>query len=282
MSSIPHFHPEWVMRSHPVRRRLSAGENVMKTLPTYDADQLDGLLQILPDVDAVELKLTVPFVDQRRLLGVLGIDSMDAEIRQVAFIDTPDLRLSDSGVVVRARRTQRKPGDVTIKLRPMLPSDVPDGLRGLAGFKVEVDASPTGYTCSCSLTTEISDSKAKGLMAGDRDLTSVLDEHQRTLLHERLPEGVTAGDLTVLGPVHLLKCKFSPHGYRRKMVAELWLLPDGRRILELSAKCDQSEAFQVAAETKVFLAAHDVDLGAPQETKTRTALAALVAAATEE
>ena len=31
------------------------------------------------------------------------------------------------------------------------------------------------------------------------------------------------------------------------------MLPAGRRILELSTKCPPSEAFQVAAETKVFL-----------------------------
>ena len=247
----------------------------MSTMPTYDADQLGDLLRILPDVDAVELKLTVPDTDQRPLMGVLGIDPLTAEIRQVAFLDTPDLRLSAAGLVVRARRTQRKPGDVTVKLRPMLPADVPAGLRKLSGFKVEVDASPTGFTCSCSLTTEVSDRKAKHLMAGDRELTAVLSHEQRTMLTERLPAGVGPGDLRVLGPVQLLKCKFTPEGYSRKLVAEMWLLPGGRRIIELSTKCNQDEAFRVAAETKVFLSSRGVDLAAPQETKTKSVLAAL-------
>jgi hypothetical protein len=248
---------------------------VMSTPPMYDADQLGDLLQILPDVDAVELKLTVPDTDQRPLMRVLGIDPLAAVMRQVAFLDTPDLRLSAAGLVVRARRTQRKPGDVTVKLRPMLPADVPERLRGLPGFKVEVDASPTGFTCSCSLTAEVSDRKAKDLMAGDRELTSVLDKHQRSLLADRLPDGVGPGDLRVLGPVQLLKCKFEPEGYPRKLVGEMWMLPGGRRILELSTKCEQAEAFRVAAETKVFLANHGVDLTAPQEMKTKTVLAAL-------
>ncbi|HCB03726.1 MAG TPA: hypothetical protein DEQ43_05665, partial [Nocardioides bacterium] len=129
------------------------------TLPTYDADQLAGLLATLPGVDGVELKLTVPRADQRTVARNLGIDSIDARIRQVAFIDTLDLRASAAGVVVRARRTQNKPGDVTVKLRPMLPSDVPAGLREVPGFKIEVDASPVGYTCSCSVTAEVSDKK---------------------------------------------------------------------------------------------------------------------------
>ena len=48
---------------------------------------------------------------------VLDMDVLKAEIRQVVFFDTPDLRLSRAGVIVRARRT-RKGGDAVIKLRP--------------------------------------------------------------------------------------------------------------------------------------------------------------------
>ena len=58
----------------------------------------------------------------------------------------------------------------------------------------------------------------------------------------------------------------------RRMVAELWLYPDGSRILELSLKCQPLEAFHVAAETRVWLAAKGVGLGGGQQTKTRTAL----------
>lgn len=253
----------------------------MSAVPSYDAAQLGELLGILPGVDAVELKLTVPDVEQRQLVRRLEIDSLDAVIRQVAFLDTDDLRLSAAGVVVRARRTQRKPGDLTVKVRPMLPVDVSDALRGLVGFKIEVDASPAGYTCSCSLSAEVADRKVKALLAGDRDLSSVLDDAQRELLLDRLPEDVGLDDLRVLGPVHLLKCKFAPHGFARHMVGELWFLPDGGRLLELSTKCAPSEAFQVAAEVKVLLARHGADLGAPQEMKTRTALAALAADAAQ-
>lgn len=254
----------------------------MTALPTYDADQLGRLLAILRGVDAVELKLTVPHADQRRVLLALGIDSLDAVIRQVAFVDTPDQRLFDAGLVVRARRTQHKPGDLTVKLRPMLPEDVPEGLRELAGFKVEVDASPQGFTCSCSLTVEVADRKVRRLLADDSLLGDLLDQDQRALLAARLPDGVAVPDLRVLGPLTLLKAKFAPEGFGRKLVAELWFLPDGTRILELSTKTTPAEAFQVAAETKVFLAGLGLDLGAPQETKTRTALAALAAALEKE
>ncbi|KQW52553.1 hypothetical protein ASC77_24595 [Nocardioides sp. Root1257] len=254
----------------------------MSTLPAYTSDQLAGILALLPGVDAVELKLTVSDQDRPGVIGALGIDPLDAQVRQVAFIDTPDLRLSAAGLVVRARRTQRKSGDATVKLRPMLPEDVPEGLRELPGFKVEVDASPAGYVCSCSLTAEVSDRKVKKLYDGGRSVADVLAEPQLALLTARLPEDVTVGDLRVLGPVHLLKCKFQPGGLPRPMVAELWFLPDGSRLLELSTKAAPAEAFQAAAETKIFLAGHGVDLAAPQEAKTRTALAALTAALDKE
>ena len=79
-------------------------------------------------------------------------------------------------------------------------------------------------------------------------------------------------DLAVLGPIFVLKLKWQPRDYARKMVAELWLYPSGDRIFELSTKCLPSEAFQVATETRVYLSEHGIDLSGEQQTKTRTAL----------
>jgi hypothetical protein len=249
----------------------------MTTMPAYDADQLAEVLGMLPGVDSVELKLTIPDADHRRVVEALGIDVLDAQIRQVAFVDTPDLRLSATGLVVRARRTQGKAGDVTVKLRPLVPHEAPAALRGRPGFKVELDASPAGFTCSCSLTAEATDRRVRALYGDVGVLPKVLDRDQRALLDDRLPAGTGLDDLVVLGPVTLLKARFAPAGQPRRMVAELWSLPDGSRILELSTKAGPAAAFQAAAETKVFLAAQGIDLGAPQETKTRTVLATLVA-----
>ena len=70
-----------------------------------------------------------------------------------------------------------------------------------------------------------------------------------------------------------MKLKGVPPGYGRKLVVELWLYPDGARILELSTKCAPSEAFQVAVETRAFLMERGVRPSAGQQTKTRKALA---------
>ncbi len=70
----------------------------------------------------------------------------------------------------------------------------------------------------------------------------------------------------------MLKLKYSPAGFDRRLVGEMWLYPDGARILELSTKCKPSEALDVAAATRAFLSGKGVDLDSEQQTKTRTAL----------
>ena len=55
----------------------------------------------------------------------LRLDPLDAQLRQVEFFDTPDLDLNKAGVVVRSRRSQGGPDDTVIKLRPVVPADLP-------------------------------------------------------------------------------------------------------------------------------------------------------------
>jgi hypothetical protein len=112
----------------------------------------------------------------------------------------------------------------------------------------------------------------KAVATGDRPIRKLFSKEQQEFFSAHAPEGVQLDDLSILGPINLMKLKFSPSGYGRKLVAELWLYPDGSRILELSTKCPPTEAFEVAAETRAFLASQGVDLTGEQQTKTKTAL----------
>ena len=107
---------------------------------------------------------------------------------------------------------------------------------------------------------------------GQKPLHKLFTKGQRAFFAEHAPEGIELDDLSILGPMNVLKLKFSPKGFGRRLVAELWLYPDGSRILELSTKCRPAEAFQVAAEAKAFLGERGVDLTGEQQTKTATAL----------
>ena len=228
------------------------------------------VIALAKHVDSVELKLSVPEADQRAVVTALGLDPLDAQIRQVFFLDTPDLTLSEHGVVVRARRVQQKGDDSVVKLRPVVPSELPDVVRRSSAFGVELDAMPGGFVCSASMKG--APTGVREAMAGNRRLRKLFTKEQRAFYAEHAPDGLGLDDLSVLGPIFVLKLKFAPAGFGRKLVAEMWLYPDGARILELSTKCAPSETFQVAAEARAFLSEKGVDLSGEQQTKTRKAL----------
>jgi hypothetical protein len=236
-----------------------------------DAD-LQQMLALMHGADSAELKLTVPDSEQRSAVAALGMDPLDAQIRQVYFFDTPELALNTHGLVVRARRVQQRPNDSVVKLRPVVPDNLPDGLRKSKDLVVEVDAMPGGYVCSASMKGSPAADGVKAVAAGNRPIRKLFSKEQRAFFATHAPDGLGLDDLAILGPINLLKLKFSPEGYPRRLVAELWLYPDGSRILELSTKCAPAEAFDVAAETRAFLAAQGVDLSGEQQTKTSTAL----------
>jgi hypothetical protein len=235
-------------------------------------DDLVGLLALLEDADSVELKLTIPESEQRSSVLALGVDPLDAQVRLVYFFDTPDLTLNKAGVVVRARRVQRKGEDTVVKLRPVVPSELPAKLRKAPGFSVEVDAMPGGYVCSASLKAEEPSLGVHAAATGDKPLRSIFSKRQRALFADYAPDGIELDDLTTLGPIFVLKLKSTPPGADVKLVTELWLYPDGSRILELSTKCAPKRAFETAAKARALLTQRGVPIVADQETKTRRAL----------
>lgn len=234
--------------------------------------QLPEMLELIQGCDSVELKLTVPESDQRSAITALGMDPLDAQIRQVYFFDTPDLQLDAAGVVVRGRRVQGKGDDSVVKLRPVVPSKLPEDLRRNAAFKVELDAVPGGFVTSASLKGRPDTGAVRSAGTGTGPLKKVFSKEQRAFYKEHAPEGLRLEDLIVLGPIFVLKLRFEPPELGRRLDAEMWLYPDDSRILELSTKCLPDEAFQVAAEGRAYLSAKGIDLDGEQQTKTRRAL----------
>jgi hypothetical protein len=243
-----------------------------KRLTELSGEELGALLALIEEADSVELKLTVGDANQQATVRSLGIDPLDAQIRQVFFFDTPDLKLNKAGVVARARRIQGRKHDSVVKLRPVIPHELPSGLRNSPALTVEVDAIPGGYVCSAALKSELGRKAVMRSVAGEAPLSAMFSKRQREFYGAHAPDGVELDDLSVLGPVFVLKAKTVPESFGRKLVAEVWLYPDGSRILELSTKCAPREAFQVAAEARAHLEGRGIDLGGEQQTKTKTAL----------
>ena len=105
-------------------------------MSTLNAKQVEELFGLMKHSDSIELKLTVADSAIRSTADALGMDPLEAEIRQVVFFDTPDLALSKAGVVVRARRMQGGGGDTVIKLRPVNPATLSSEVRQSASVKV--------------------------------------------------------------------------------------------------------------------------------------------------
>ncbi len=187
-----------------------------KTRMLSDQD-LAELLALTKGADSVELKLTVPVSDRSRGAAALGVDPIDAQIRQVYFFDTPDLTLNKSGVVVRARRVQLKGDDTVVKLRPVVPDKLPAALRASPNFGVEVDALPGGFVCSGSMKRALKTPDVRDAVLGMRPVRKLFSKEQRELFSAHAPDGLELDDLSILGPIAVLKLKFAPEGYARRL-----------------------------------------------------------------
>ena len=116
-------------------------------------------------------------------------------------------------------------------------------------------------------TTAVRDS-----VSGDKPLSKLFSKAQRAFFAEHAPPGLSLDGLSVLGPIFVLKLKLLPKTFDRKIVAEMWLYPDGTRIVELSTKCLPGEGLDVAVAVRDFLASKGISTEGEQQTKTKTAL----------
>ena len=218
------------------------------------------------------MKLSIPATGHRATIKRLKLDPVEAQPRQAFYFDTPNLDLFKAGVVVRARRIQGGRGDTVVKLRPVDPAKIDKDLRRSASFKIELDLMPGGFVCSASFKGACTGKEVLDMTAGKMPLSSLFSKGQRAFYKEHAPAGLEMDSLVTLGPVFLLKATHKPKDYDSDVIVEMWLYPDGSRILEISTKCLPEVAFQATAEFKAYLARCGIELSGAQEPKTRAAL----------
>jgi hypothetical protein len=257
--------------------RKTAARKVAKPAAPALAKPLSGedmmkIVELGKGSNSIELKLSVPLTSHRATIKGIGLDPVEAQPRQAYFFDTPDLALNRAGVVVRARRIQGGTADTVIKLRPVDPSTIDPENRRSAAFKVEVDVMPGGFVCSASFKGVCSGQEVLDVSDGKLELRKIFSKEQRAFYDAHAPAGLTMDKLAILGPTFLLKARHQPKDFDRRITVEMWLYPDGERVLEISTKCLPDEAFKVGAAFKAFLAERGIALGAEQAPKTRTSL----------
>jgi hypothetical protein len=240
--------------------------------PELSQQQISEVLAILKDVGSVELKLVAPMHTHRATIAKLGLDPIEAEVRQVYFFDTPNLDLNKAGVVVRARRIAGGAGDTVVKLRPVDPAAIDKELRRSESFKTEVDVVPGGFVCSGSFKGRCTAQEVRDAVGGKMPLDSLFSKEQRAFYKAHAPSGVALRGLATFGPTFVLKARLWVKQLKRRLVVEMWLFPDGSRNLEISTKSEPAEAFQVATELKAYLKQIGIDLTGNQQTKTKAAM----------
>ena len=209
--------------------RLAAGMEIAELLATMSAS------------DSVELKVTVPPDEHRTTIASLAIDPVEAQPRQVFFFDTPDLRLNQAGVVVRARRIQGGRGDTVVKLRPVVPEELPPELRRSPSFNVEVDVLPGLIgVCSASLKGRASGDEIRDAVRGDTPLRKLFSKDQRAFYKQHAPADIDLDALQVLGPTFILKSRVPgdldrPPIRRGGLVLPRWN-PDPRAVDQMPAE----------------------------------------------
>ena len=160
-----------------------------------------------------------------------------------------------------------------IKLRPVVPAELPEKLRASKNFGVEVDVMPGGFVCSGSMKNTLPPTAVRPEVSGERPLRKLFSKEQRAFFESHAPEGISIDDLSVLGPTFVLKLKVRSSTFSRRIVVEMWLYPDGSRVAELSTKCLPGEGFAVATELLAFLRDKGIEVTPEPQTKTKVALA---------
>jgi hypothetical protein len=225
---------------------------------------------------STEVKVTIRGDQVAAARELLGLADADAKRFEVSFYDTSALELLEAGLILRSRKVHDGGDDVTIKVRPLPRSAVAAHWFQLEGFKAEADRSGPRSVESCSFTVPRSARAIDEVTRGERTIESLFSESQREFARTYSPVAPDWGRLRVIGPMEAQTWKFRLPELETRISAELWTLPDGRQLLELSSRVQQPEADAAAAALDAALRARGLDASDVQETKTKTVLETLV------
>ena len=221
-----------------------------------------------------ELKLTIDRDQIEQARAQLGLDDGDGEARDIWFYDTAWLDLYEQGAILRARKIDGDDDDSTVKLRPFEASDIDPSWLELEGFKCEVDRSIDHETSSCSYTVAQDAGEIDAVGDGDRDIDKLFSSEQEDFLWSYGPYPWWS-ELDALGPIEARVWTIDTDALPDKVTAELWFMPDGSEVLELSMKVPVDDGDDGMDALVDFTDERGLDLDADQESKTRRALESL-------
>jgi hypothetical protein len=175
-----------------------------------------------PDIDAVEIKITVIAEQEGLVRETVREDDLEPVRRRVFFFDTRKLELLGGDVVLRARVT-REDDDSTVKLRPVDPAMIGRRWKGETnGFEIELDIVGDEPTCSAKLEETQQRGEIDAVADEKRPIEKLFSDDQEDLIREYKPDKVSWEDLKVLGPIEVEKWEWRPPGFPHEVSIEEW------------------------------------------------------------
>ena len=205
-------------------------------------------------------------------MRAIQVNEDTADVRLIYFYDTPDLDLFEAGVALRARLIKGDDDNSTVKFRSKEIASLSPEWKRLKGFKLEADWVGSRAVFSASLTYPQKRDEIKAVAAGKRSIDKLFSRDQERFFREIYDDPIDFADLSVLGPIRVLRWELKQEGFADEITVEEWRLPNGDDLVEVSTKTPPDKA----AQTRKVFDKHLRDLGldphGAQETKTRTAL----------
>ncbi|MGH8578800.1 MAG: hypothetical protein ACREVK_01300 [Gammaproteobacteria bacterium] len=228
--------------------------------------------QTVAGTEAIEIKATIPGHQVEAALARYALTVDNDQERYIYFFDTPALDLLRAGIIARARRIVDEEHDSTVKLRPVVPAEVPEKWRKYSGFKIEADASEKGVVKSTSFTMPVAKGFIKQVAAGKISIAKLFTNAQETFLSEMADRTIDYASLETLGPLQAHRWKFEDPACPWEIIAELWRREDGARLMEASIKAPVVQAAAALGGFMAFLAEVGAEQDRDQQAKTRWAL----------
>ncbi|MEY9862917.1 hypothetical protein ABH935_008565 [Catenulispora sp. GAS73] len=230
---------------------------------------LERMFTLVREVGQVELKFTVAEESHDAVRALLGVGV--ERVRNVYYLDTPDLTLRRHGVLARVRGGER-PNDSVVKLRPIDPDRVPTAMRRCEDFSVEVDVTPDSFVCSGALKQRLGRTSVERAVEGRSRLRTLFSDDQIALMDSRLSGRVTIDELDALGPVEVHRTRPRDGEPGDGLELQEWMYPDDSRLLEVSTRCTSTDLLQTALDAKALLDLHRITQSGPCPTKADTTL----------
>lgn len=223
--------------------------------------------------DRIELKLMLAGDEIELARDLFKLSDESAAEIDIYFFETPGRTLFDEGLILRARLKHGDEEDSTVKHRPMTRDDVDADYADREGFKCEIDRGPESEVESCSFTVVQDDGELLDVIAGERDVEKLFSRAQERFAAVYVPEGLFDwAELQPMGPIEVLKWRVRTKKVDSRLTMEIWTLPGGFQMFEVSTKVTADLADATQAQMTDYIASKGLRTDAEQLTKTRIAM----------